>query len=157
MAAAPLAVSVLVLPSVVPFDLGVPVQVFGYPRADLGAQRYRMTVCGVRRGAVPTAGGFAVAVEHGLEALAAAHTVVVPGIDDLDAPVPPAVCRALVAAHARGARLVSICTGAFVLAAAGSSTAGARRRTGWTCPPSAPASRAWRATRTCCTWTRARS
>jgi AraC family transcriptional activator FtrA len=97
----------------------VPVQVFGYPRADLGVQRYRMTVCGARRGAVPTAGGFAVAVNRGLEALAGAHTIVVPGIDDLDAPVPPAVCRALADAHARGARLVSICTGAFVLAAAG--------------------------------------
>ncbi len=119
MTAAPVSVSVLALPSVVPFDLGVPVQVFGYPRPDLGAHRYRMTVCGPRPGAVPAAGGFAVAVEHGLEALAAAHTVVVPGIDDLDAPVPPAVCRALAEAHARGARLVSICTGAFVLAAAG--------------------------------------
>lgn len=119
MPASPLAVAALVLPSVVPFDLGVPVQVFGYPRPDLGVQRYRMRVCGERPGAVPTAGGFAVAVDHGLEALAGAHTVVVPGIDDLDAPVPPAVCRALAAAHARGARLVSICTGAFVLAAAG--------------------------------------
>jgi transcriptional regulator GlxA family with amidase domain len=119
MISAPVPVSVLVLPSVVPFDLGVPVQVFGYPRPDLGVQRYRMTVCGVRPGAVPTAGGFSVTVAHGLEALAGAHTVVVPGIDDLDTPVPPAVCRALVDAHARGARLVSICTGAFVLAAAG--------------------------------------
>ena len=117
--AAPLAVSVLVLPSVVPFDLGVPVQVFGYPRPDLGAVRYRVTVCGPEPGPVPTAGGFSLTADHGLEALANAHTIAVPGIDDLDAPVPPAVCRALVDAHARGARLVSICTGAFVLAAAG--------------------------------------
>lgn len=119
MTAAPIPVSVLVLPSVVPFDLGVPVQVFGYPRPDLGVRRYRTTVCGVRPGAVPTAGGFGLTADRGLEALAGAHTVVVPGIDDLDAPVPPAVCRALAAAHARGARLISICTGAFVLAAAG--------------------------------------
>jgi AraC family transcriptional activator FtrA len=119
MSAAPITVAVLVLPTVVPFDLGVPVQVFGYPRPDLGAQRYRMTVCGARPGPVPTAGGFALAADHGLEALAGAHTVVVPGVDDLDLPVPADVCRALAEAHGRGARLVSICTGAFVLAAAG--------------------------------------
>jgi AraC family transcriptional activator FtrA len=116
---APIAVAVLALPSVVPFDLGVPVQVFGYPRPDLGAQRYRLTVCGAATGSVPTAGGFALTTDHGLEALAAVHTIVVPGVDDLDRPVPDRVCRALVEAHARGARLMSICTGAFVLAAAG--------------------------------------
>jgi transcriptional regulator GlxA family with amidase domain len=115
----PLSVAVLVLPSVVPFDLGVPVQIFGYPRPDLGARRYRMAVCGPRRGAVPTSGGFAILAHHGLDALDEAHTIVVPGIDDLDRPIPHAVCRALADAHARGARVVSICTGAFVLAAAG--------------------------------------
>ena len=119
MPTAPLRVAVLVLPSVVPFDLGVPVQVFGYPRPDLGVQRYEMTVCGARAGVVPTSGGFAITAEHGLDALAEAHTVVVPGIDDLDLPIPSEVCGALTDAHARGARLVSICTGAFVLAAAG--------------------------------------
>jgi transcriptional regulator GlxA family with amidase domain len=108
-----------VLPSVVPFDLGVPVQVFGYPRPDLGARRYAMTVCGARRGRVPTSGGFSIAVEHGLEALRRARTIVVPGVDDLAIPIPRAVTRALADAHERGARLVSICTGAFVLAAAG--------------------------------------
>ena len=115
----PLPVAVLILPSVVPFDLGVPVQVFGYPRTDLGVQRYAMTVCGACAGVVPTSGGFAITTEHGLDALAEAHTVVVPGIDDLDLPIAPEVCAALAEAHARGARLVSICTGAFVLAAAG--------------------------------------
>jgi transcriptional regulator GlxA family with amidase domain len=119
MATPPLSVAVLVLPSVIPFDLGVPVQVFGYGRPDLGAQRYRMTVCAPHPGVVPTSAGFGVVADHGLEALAAAHTVVVPGIEDLDLPVPPEVCAALTTAHARGARLVSICTGAFVLAAAG--------------------------------------
>jgi transcriptional regulator GlxA family with amidase domain len=112
-------VAVLVLPSVVPFDLGVPVQVFGYPRPDLGARRYAMTVCGARRGRVPTSGGFSIVVEHGLEALRRAQTIVVPGVDDLAIPIPRTVTRALADAHERGARLVSICTGAFVLAAAG--------------------------------------
>lgn len=112
-------VTVLVLPSVVPFDLGVPVQVFGYPRTDLGARRYAMTICAPRRGPVPTSGGFSIHAEHGLEALRRAQTIVVPGVDDVSRPVPRAVLNALADAHTRGARLVSICTGAFVLAAAG--------------------------------------
>ena len=113
-------VTILVLPSVVPFDLGVPVQVFGYPRPDLGLRRYAVTVCGLKPGKVPTsAGGFAIAVTHGLHALTRAQTIVVPGIDDLSIPIPRSVVRALAAAHWRGARIVSICTGAFVLAEAG--------------------------------------
>jgi len=112
-------VAVLVLPTVVPFDLAVPVQVFGYPRPDLGARRYDVTLCGTRRGRVQTSGGFPLTVDHGLEALRRARTIVVPGVDDLSIPIPRAVTSALAAAHARGARIVSICTGAFVLAEAG--------------------------------------
>ncbi|MFN0098292.1 MAG: GlxA family transcriptional regulator [Gemmatimonadaceae bacterium] len=113
-------VAILALPSVVPFDLAVPVQVFGYPRADLGAKRYRAVVCGETAGQVTTSSGlFAVRVSHGLEALRRAETIVVPGIDDLDRPIAPSVIRALQRAHARGARIMSICTGSFVLAAAG--------------------------------------
>lgn len=112
-------VAVLVLRSVVPFDLGVPVQVFGYPRPDLGAKRYSMTLCAYKPGKIKTSIGFSIAVENGLSALRRADTIVVPGIDDLDTPIPAAVTRALADAHRRGARVVSICTGAFVLAAAG--------------------------------------
>jgi transcriptional regulator GlxA family with amidase domain len=112
-------VAALVLPSVVPFDLGVAVQVFGYPRPDLGRLRYTLTVCGAKPGLVPTSGGFSIAVTRGLGALRNAETIVVPGIDDLSLPVPEPVARALQRAHERGVRLVSICTGAFVLAAAG--------------------------------------
>ena len=117
--ARPHPVAVLVLPTVVPFDLAVPMQVFGYPRPDLGAKRYDVTLCGARRGRVPTSGGFSIVVEHGLEALARARTIVVPGIDDLSIPIPRAIARGLATAHGRGARIVSICTGAFVLAEAG--------------------------------------
>ena len=112
-------VAVLVLPSVVPFDLGVPVQVFGYPRPDLGVMRYSMTLCALKPGRIKTSIGFWIAVEHGLAALRRADTIIVPGIDDLDTPIPAAITRALADAHKRGARVVSICTGAFVLAAAG--------------------------------------
>ncbi len=119
MSVQPHRVAILVMPSVVPFDLGVPTQVFGYPRPDLGAQRYRVTLCTPEPGIVTSCTGFGIVVEHGLGALRRAQTIVVPGIDDLDRPFAPAALRALRAAHRRGARIVSICTGAFVLAEAG--------------------------------------
>lgn len=115
----PHTVAVLALPTVVPFDLAVPVQVFGYPRPDLGRRRYALTVCGQRRGSVQTSGGFAIRVTHGLEALARAQTIVIPGVDDPALPIAPAVLAALRRAHRRGARLVAVCTGAFVLGEAG--------------------------------------
>jgi transcriptional regulator GlxA family with amidase domain len=119
MATKPHRVGVLVVPSVVPFDLGVACQVFGYPRPDLGELRYRLTLCAPKPGKVVTSTGFTINVEHGLEALRRADTIVVPGIDDLEVPLSKPACDALAKAHERGARVLSICTGAFVLAAAG--------------------------------------
>ncbi|MDQ6689035.1 MAG: helix-turn-helix domain-containing protein [Gemmatimonadota bacterium] len=119
MAFRPHRVAVLVVPSVVPFDLGVACQVFGYPRPDLGELRYRLTLCAPKRGPVITSTGFTINVPNGLEALKHADTIVVPGIDDLDLPLPSAARDALAAAYGRGTRVLSICTGAFVLAAAG--------------------------------------
>ena len=69
-------------------------------------------------GTLPTRAGYDLAVAHGLEAFATADTVVVPSWDP-DLPVPPELVAALRAAHARGARLVALCLGAFALAATG--------------------------------------
>jgi AraC family transcriptional activator FtrA len=69
--------------------------------------------------AVRTSSGFDLVAPHGLEAIRRADTVVVPGVGDLDAPYPAAALDALRAAAARGARVMSICTGAFALAHAG--------------------------------------
>jgi transcriptional regulator GlxA family with amidase domain len=116
-------VVILALPSVVPFDLAVPVQVFGYPRPDLGEKRYDVVVCGTHAGKGPgrvqTSSSFSINVAHGLDATRRAETIVIPGVDDLTVPIAPAVLRALRTAHHRGARLVTICTGSFALAAAG--------------------------------------
>jgi transcriptional regulator GlxA family with amidase domain len=104
----------LVAGEVVAFDLAIPAQIFGRER-----QLYDWVVCAPQPGTVPTENGFDIVVPHGLEALRDADTVIVPGIGDGGWPVAPAVLEALAAAAARGARVASICTGAFVLAAAG--------------------------------------
>jgi transcriptional regulator GlxA family with amidase domain len=104
----------LVVREVVAFDLSIPAQVFGRE-----TRLYEWEVCAPAAGPVPTETGFDVLVPHGLEALEVADTVVVPGIGDRAWPLPPEPLAALRAAAGRGARVASICTGAFVLAAAG--------------------------------------
>ena len=114
-ARSPHRVAVLALPATVAFDLAIPAQIFGHRDER---DRYRMTVCGVEAGSVETTTGFDIVATAGLEALKSAHTVVVPGFRPLDPPPQPAL-DALCRAAGRGARMVSICTGAFGLAAAG--------------------------------------
>src|SRR3954468_16132028 len=104
----------LALDRVVAFDLATPAHVFGHA---CGA-RYAFTACAPQPGAIPATGGLTVAVEHGLDELARADTVLVPGYDHRVVP-PPAALEALRAAHQSGARVASICTGAFALAHAG--------------------------------------
>jgi transcriptional regulator GlxA family with amidase domain len=111
---APHRVVALIANEVVAFDLAIPAQVFGRGRGQ-----YSWAVCGPARGPVPTETGFDVVVPHGLEALERADTVIVPGIGDGAWPLPAVALDALRAASERGARVASICTGAFVLAAAG--------------------------------------
>ena len=109
------AVVALALPAVEAFDLAIPAQVFGDPGLP---ERYSFTVCAPAPGLVPCTTGYALHTGHGLEALAAADTIVVPGYLPLEDPGEQ-VCSALRQAAARGARVVSVCTGAFALAAAG--------------------------------------
>src|SRR6202142_1264673 len=109
------AVVALALPTVEAFDLAIPAQVFADPSLP---RRYDFTVCAPAAGLVASTAGYSVHAEHGLEALAVADTVVVPGFLPLEDPG-ERVCAALRQAAARGARMVSVCTGAFALAAAG--------------------------------------
>jgi transcriptional regulator GlxA family with amidase domain len=111
----PHAVTVVVFDGVAPFELGVACDVFG--DAHGGPPLYTLSVCAAVP-SVTTDAGFSIQVPLGLEAMATAQTVVVPPTE-LAEQVPQAVLVALQDARSRGARLVSLCTGAFLLAAAG--------------------------------------
>jgi len=101
------------------FDFAIPCEVFGLDRRDIADPWYELLVVAAGERRVMTQTGFVLEAPHGLEALERADTIVVPGWPDPDVEPSPALCEALVAAHARGARIVSLCTGAFALAAAG--------------------------------------
>ncbi|MCV7046388.1 helix-turn-helix domain-containing protein [Mycobacterium frederiksbergense] len=115
-------VTVLLLPPVVGFDATIAPTLFGQAQGPDGEPLYEVTVCSVDEGPVPSIGGFAMIATAGPEALAAADTVVIPGTRyppaRLDGTLAPEV-RAALHTIRPGTRLVSICTGAFVLAAAG--------------------------------------
>jgi AraC family transcriptional activator FtrA len=106
----------LALPAVKAFDLAIPAEIFG--DGAIAAGQYSFSVCAPAAGQVPSTAGYAVYAERGLDALADADTVIVPGYQPLDSPGEE-VCSALRQAAAGGARVVSVCTGAFALAAAG--------------------------------------
>ncbi|HWC82035.1 MAG TPA: helix-turn-helix domain-containing protein [Pseudonocardiaceae bacterium] len=101
-----------------PFELGCVVEVFGTPRPGL-VGGYAFRVCAEEPGPVATTAGYTMVVEHGLEALAEADTIVIPGWLPVTAPLSRPLLGALLRAHRRGARLVSICSGAFALAQTG--------------------------------------
>jgi AraC family transcriptional activator FtrA len=101
------------------FEFGIAVEVFGLPRPEMGPHWYRFSVAAVDDGDMRAVGGVRFSAGGGLELLAGAGTIVVPGWREIDAPIPDALIAALKAAHARGARIMSFCSGAFVLAAAG--------------------------------------
>ncbi|HEV2812854.1 MAG TPA: helix-turn-helix domain-containing protein [Solirubrobacteraceae bacterium] len=102
----------LVFGGVVAFDLATPAQVFGH-RTE--RRRYAFAVATPAPGEVPTSTGFSIVASHGLDALERADTVIVPGHAEVTRDWPP---EALDALRSFDGRLVSICTGAFVLAAA---------------------------------------
>jgi AraC family transcriptional activator FtrA len=105
----------LALAPVVLMDLAAPTHVFGH----CGDPHYDFVLSGALPGPVATTSGYPVVATEGLEALGRAGTIVVPGGPSTEVPPSPAVVAALRAARERGARLMSVCTGAFVLAHAG--------------------------------------
>lgn len=101
------------------FESSIPLSVFGIDRQDAGVPRYRLLVCAGEEGPLRTTGGLELTAPNGLEAIARAGTVVVPAWRSITAPPPEEALDALRRAHEEGARIVGLCTGAFVLAAAG--------------------------------------
>ena len=111
-------VSVLAYDGMSAFELGIVTEVFGLPRPELDVDWYDLTVC-AESPPVRMIGGASVSTPHGLADFGRADTLIVPGVADVHAEVSPALVSALRRAHQRGARIVSICSGAFALAAAG--------------------------------------
>ena len=112
-------VAVLAFDRISPFHLSVPCTVLGEDRRAAGVPQGRVLVCACERGPLRTTAGFRIDGLRGLAALKSARTVIVPSWRDTAEPAPPAMIKALRAAHARGARIVGLCVGAFVLAEAG--------------------------------------
>ena len=101
------------------FEFGCVVEMFGLPRPELAVDWYRFAVCAAERGQIRAAGGVTMLVPRGLSMLDKADTILIPGWRDPDKQPPAALLRKIRAAYERGARLASICSGVFVLAAAG--------------------------------------
>lgn len=112
------------------FEFGIAAEIFGLPRPEMGPNWYRYATAAIEPGPLRAQGGLRVSCDGGLDLVAEAGLVIVPGWRGIDAPVPVALIEALRTAHARGARLASICSGAFVLAATGLLD-GSRATTHW--------------------------
>ncbi|MEU9393321.1 helix-turn-helix domain-containing protein [Streptomyces sp. NPDC048324] len=110
-------VAILALDQVVPFDLAAPLQVFDWARLQDGRRPYRVRVCAESPEVLGD--GLVLRVDRGLEALADADTIIVPGRAPGAGPTPEPVLAALRRAAAAGTRVASVCAGAFVLAEAG--------------------------------------
>src|SRR5580692_4846885 len=101
------------------FEFGIVVEIFGLPRPELEVDWYKFETCSHQRGPLRTTGGVHVEARRGLRSLQQAGTIVISGWKRTSEPPPESLLKALRSAHARGARLVSICSGVFVLAATG--------------------------------------
>lgn len=101
------------------FEFGIVAEVFGLSRPEMGESWYRFASCAVDDGPMRAHGGLSIMADAGPELFDLADIIILPGWKGANAAVPESLCERLRAAHARGARLASICSGAFVLAATG--------------------------------------
>jgi len=112
-------VAALVYHGVGVFEFGIVVEMFGLPRPDLPVDWYEFSVCSLEHDPAQATGGVRIEAKRRLAGLQEAGTIVIPGWRNPDEIPPARLLNALRHAHARGTRLISICSGAFVLAAAG--------------------------------------
>jgi AraC family transcriptional regulator, transcriptional activator FtrA len=101
------------------FEFSIASEIFGLQRPEMGPNWYRFASAAVERGPLRAQGGLYVQAQAGIELLGQADLIVIPGWKGADEPVPLPLVQALTQAHARGAKLASICSGAFALAACG--------------------------------------
>ena len=101
------------------FEYSIAADLFGDERAYLGVPWYKTIVVSAERGTLAGVGGVRVKADAPFEAIAAAQTIVIPGWRDIEETPPTKLLDALRAAASRRARIVSLCSGAFVLGAAG--------------------------------------
>ncbi|KVE75858.1 helix-turn-helix domain-containing protein [Burkholderia vietnamiensis] len=118
-ALAPTVVAVIAYDGISPFHLSVPSVVFGNERDAAATPVFDFRVCSAEHGPLATTGGFTITAPHGLDALDDADIVIVPAWRDPDEAPPDVLVDAVRAAAARGAQVVGLCLGAYVLAAAG--------------------------------------
>lgn len=109
----------IVADNAAPFELGVVCEVFGVDRSDDGLPKYDFALAAIEPGPITTSSGFSLNVEHGLERAQDADLVVIPAWHDVVGAPPEPMLEAVRDTVARGARVLSVCSGAFVLAAAG--------------------------------------
>jgi AraC family transcriptional activator FtrA len=101
------------------FEFGIAVEIFGLPRPEMGADWYRFAIAAAEPPPLRGPGGLELRGDGGLELLGAADLIVLPGWRDAREDPPQPLVAAIQAAHARGARVMSLCSGVFVLAKAG--------------------------------------
>lgn len=112
-------VAVLAYDGMSVFETGIVTEIFGLPRPEFDVPWYELTICAEHGRSVRLIGGATLRTPHGLDTFAAADTVIVPGVADVHARSSERLVGALRRAHERGARIMSICSGAFALADAG--------------------------------------
>lgn len=112
-------VAALVYDGLCTFEFGITAEIFGLSRPEFGTDWYRFASCAIEDGPLRAQGGLQVSADHGPDTLDQADIIVVPGWRGADVEVPAPLVNRLRDAHRRGAQLLSICSGAFVLAATG--------------------------------------
>ena len=111
-------VAILAYDGLCTFEFGIMIELFALPRPEFDTW-YRTQVAGLESGPLRATGGVSIVAPYTLRALDHAGTIVIPGWRDVQGPVPEALIRKLRRASEQGARILSVCSGTFVLAAAG--------------------------------------